>query len=77
MVFFIRIIHIFYCCLSLECSKDPDGVPPLVPHIFVKGENAKEGKKDSGSAKKVPEKCLKRPKEIKLTWEVFVVKGTN
>jgi len=42
------------CCPSSDCSKDPNGVPPLVPHIFVEGENAKEGKKDPGSAKKMP-----------------------
>jgi len=52
LVAFVRILR---CCSpSSECSKDSDGVPPLVPHIFVKGENAKEGKKDSSGTKKVP-----------------------
>ena len=50
------------CCPSSDCSKDSDGVPSLVPHIFVEGENTKKCKEDSGSTKKVPEKCFKRGK---------------
>jgi len=54
MLFFFRIFKSPLCCPSAKASKDPNGIPPLVSHVFVEGENAKECKKDSGSTKKMP-----------------------